>query len=1025
MNKPTTQDQLGLQTSRPVASTKGANRSLVAKTLVAGAGVCAAALLAPMVISAPPPANAVIGNQAGATYTDASGKAQTALSNLVVTTVAQVAGLTLTPDNTKYVAAGNTAYMSHTLTNTGNSLDSFKVTVASATSKLSGIAVYPDANGTGVPSGPALCSDTATAGVPLCTGSTGGFVQSVPAGSSFSFVVAYSVPVTAAASASTAFDTATVTATSTSAASITGVKVGSKTDTVYVTADAAFNAKKAIKAPGVAAAAGGTWPVAVTSGLPSAANCSVEWSSMSTSPTCTYTVYTVSYTNTGGAVGNFSMQDTIGSGATAGLTYVKGSAVWSGAGGSALSESGAATGTGSSQVKSVWDATSMTFKATVTNVAPNVSGTVSFVVLVNNAATSGTGTTNNVAGFWSTSCDTTTASSASNCNGSSTPPVSTNPAPFPILPVYSAVAANVSTATTVDSGIPAKSGENVVVVASAAQGATATFTSYVINKGTTTDAFNVSLAPLTDAANNTFPAGTLFSFVKEDGVTPMTDSNNDGVVDTGPLAAGASIKVTVKATLPTTAAVNNATPLDVLLTAASVGDASKKDYVWNELTTVTLPRSTVDLTNTATGNLQSVNGATPTACVAGSNCDLGQGPTSAPTFTVSTVPGTPALLPVFVANNTATNSTYNLTATVPSAWTVTYSTTAACPGTPITAVTVPANQQSTVWACVTAPVGSTTGTSTVGLTATSSIDPTVTDTLTDAVTVTAASGKPDMQLGPDSGKTQVASGGTATQSTTLTNTGTTQCGAASTGMTAKLSLDAASLAAGWSAILYFDKNNNGVVDQDDVLLNTLVAGSTDTYLISNALLGNPSPAALPMLPGTKLPLLVKIASPLGAANGNVATVTMTVTDTNTDAAAMCPADTAVFNTTVQAGQLRVIKKQALDISCTNKAVGVTLSTAALQVTPDGSAMCLVYQVIAENQGSAPVYNVVLNDTVPAYTTYAADNQPAVQCAAANGTVGTPAFVAPTGNVGAVSCGTATTIPPLGTLTMTYSVQIQN
>jgi hypothetical protein len=380
---------------------------------------------------------------------------------------------------------------------------------------------------------------------------------------------------------------------------------------------------------------------------------------------------------------------------------------------------------------------------------------------------------------------------------------------------------------------------------------------------------------------------------------------------------------------------------------------------------------------------------------------------------------------VYVANNTGTAATYNLSGTVPTGWTVTYSSTAACPGTATTSVTVQANQQTTVWACVTAPAGSASGTSIVGLTATSTTDSTVTDTLTDAVTVTAAASKPDMQLGPDTGNTQVASGGTAVQTTTLSNNGGTQCGAGSNGLNVKLAFDSTSATAGWSAILYFDKNGNGIVDQGDVLVNTLVAGATDTYQLTNALLGNPSPALVPMQTGSALPLLVKIASPSGATNGTVATVTMTVTDTNTDAAAKCPTETAVFTSTVQAGQLRVTKTQAVDVSCSNKAVGITLSPAALKVTPNGTDICLVYQVTAENQGSAAVYNVVLNDTVPAYTTFASGNQPAVQCAGSNGTKGTLAFQAPAGEVGAVSCGTATTIPPLGTLTMTYSVKIQN
>src|SRR5688572_8898785 len=56
--------------------------------------------------SAPPPAGASIGNQASATYTDASNAPRTATSNPVVTIVQQVFGLTLTADGSKSAAPG-------------------------------------------------------------------------------------------------------------------------------------------------------------------------------------------------------------------------------------------------------------------------------------------------------------------------------------------------------------------------------------------------------------------------------------------------------------------------------------------------------------------------------------------------------------------------------------------------------------------------------------------------------------------------------------------------------------------------------------------------------------------------------------------------------------------------------------------------------------------------------------------------------------------------------------------------------
>ena len=133
--------------------------------------------------AAAPAAGTSIGNQASATYTDGSGTSRTVTSNTVQTVVQQVASLTLSSNGNKSAAVGSTVYYSHTLTNTGNGTDTFALTSASASSNPfvpSSITIYPDANGTGVPSGPAITSSAALA-----------------AGATFQFIVAVVVPGTA------------------------------------------------------------------------------------------------------------------------------------------------------------------------------------------------------------------------------------------------------------------------------------------------------------------------------------------------------------------------------------------------------------------------------------------------------------------------------------------------------------------------------------------------------------------------------------------------------------------------------------------------------------------------------------------------------------------------------------------------------------------------------------------------------------------------------------------------------------
>ena len=68
---------------------------------------------------AAPEAGSVIGNQAVATYTNAAGDTITVTSNTVETIVQQVAGVTLTSDNSETIAPGGKAFLPHIITNDG------------------------------------------------------------------------------------------------------------------------------------------------------------------------------------------------------------------------------------------------------------------------------------------------------------------------------------------------------------------------------------------------------------------------------------------------------------------------------------------------------------------------------------------------------------------------------------------------------------------------------------------------------------------------------------------------------------------------------------------------------------------------------------------------------------------------------------------------------------------------------------------------------------------------------------------
>ena len=242
--------------------------------------------------------------------------------------------------------------------------------------------------------------------------------------------------------------------------------------------------------------------------------------------------YTLSYTNTGNSTAtSVALTDAI----PTGMTYVAGSGRWSVTGATALSDTGGTSGTAPNTITSTYTAASNTFTATLAQVTAGQSGTVTFQVNV--AAATAAGVLNN------------TATYTYNNGGGTTVSGSTNTVPFTVR----------QTAALTFTG--------QTVAGPAAPGSAVSFTNTVTNTGNGTDTFNITVG------TNTFPAGTTFQLFKSDGVTPLTDTNGDGIPDTGPLAAGATYNVIVKATLPPNAT-NTGAPFTVQKTATSVFNAA-------------------------------------------------------------------------------------------------------------------------------------------------------------------------------------------------------------------------------------------------------------------------------------------------------------------------------------------------------------------------------------------------------------------------------------------------------------------
>ena len=838
--------------------------------------------------AAPPPAGTSISNQASASYSDASGVTRTVTSNVVQTTVQQVASLTLVQNGAQNATPGSLVAYPHTLTNTGNGSDSFNLaTTNTGAFSMTGVQIFAD-NGSGQPTGPAITSTG-----PLASNAA------------FKFIVVGTLPNTA-----TAGQTNAITVTATSVFDVT--KTLTNTDTTTVTNNAVVTLTKAVSA---------------TSGAPGSGP---------------YT-YSLTYTNTGNSnATTVVISDVI----PAGMTYVATSGRWSVTGATALSDTGGTSGTSPNTLTSQYTAAGTTFSVTLAQVAPGQSGVISFNVNV--AAATAPGLINN------------TATESYN-NGATTVTGSSNTVPF----------------TVSQTGSVAMTGQTVA--GPAAPGSTVSFTNVVTNSGNGIDTFNMTLG-----ANN-FPAGTTFQLFKSDGVTPLVDTNSDGKPDTGPLAAGATYNVILKATLPPNAP-TTATASTVSKTATSVFDPTKSATTTDTLSAISGAKA--DLTNnTATGP------------------GFGPGPEAVAVFTNTTAPGTTTTFTLFANNTGPSPDSYNLGAstvssfasqTLPAGWTVTFKADGGAGNCSTTGATitntgsVAAGGSTLVCAVVSVPPGYAAGTSDLYFRI---LSPTsgATDTVHDAVTVSAVR---SISITPN-GAGQTYPGGSFVYSHTLTNNGNVLEG---NGTVSTIAAATANSQAGFTSALYYDANNNGVLDATD----PIITGNL------NAVAG----LAAGLAPGQSITVFAKVIAPSGAAAGAVNATTITLTTTNGSYITTVPAPAvATDSTTVIAGNLTLNKAQALDTACAG-ATGATVYTPGNLSAKPGQ--CVLYQITVTNVGSANATAVVVSDATPTYTTLS--SVPAT-------TVGTIAAGAPAvGGTGTVSANVGTLTPGQAAV-LTFGVRI--
>jgi uncharacterized repeat protein (TIGR01451 family) len=152
--------------------------------------------------------------------------------------------------------------------------------------------------------------------------------------------------------------------------------------------------------------------------------------------------------------------------------------------------------------------------------------------------------------------------------------------------------------------------------------------------------------------------------------------------------------------------------------------------------------------------------------------------------------------------------------------------------------------------------------------------------------------------------------------------------------------------------------NNGNVSETITLtstnITTDVGWSTPLYL--DAALTVPA-TTVTLAPDACTNIYVKVSAPSGATVG--ATVTTRITGTSPDASA-----TVDDNTKVVTSNVTILKEQGIDANCNGGAV--TYAVAPVSAPPGA---CVRYRITVTNNGTAPVTDVHVYDTTPAYTVH--------------------------------------------------------
>ena len=486
-------------------------------------------------------AGTVIKNLATVTYEDSTGEEYIATSNEAQVTVAEVFAAILTSDNTVNGNLGDTVVLPHTITNTGNSADTFNITLTSGVSDLND--VYVDTNGNGQidPGEPTLAA-------------LGGVTPSVGAGETLQLLVSVVVPAGTTTHDLVATSVGGGDTLDENADGTGGLVAGNNRDTITATAGAILTSTKSSVFDGTTL----TYTLTTTNtGDAAAANVQI----FDTIPALTGPgTFTLVSSNTGSAG---AIPTTFYDHTTDGFELIAGFNAGDSLGGDLQEPVGVdMNGNGVAnevlgnsfllQSPSVGVDETVIVIFTVDVLTPNSDE------IFKNTFCSGTGITGTDPN------DTFALGGNNQCS---------NETIDQAAPTF-AVQITDTQDTTLDGTADAAGGagtdadtvdNDVQFVAEAGVAEVVEYKLYIQNDSNREDFMDIAVAN-----DGTFPAGTIFTFWNQSGNVPLVDNNNNGTVDAGLFQPGDDAIIVVKAQLPVVIVTGAVAEVDVTTEAGAI-----------------------------------------------------------------------------------------------------------------------------------------------------------------------------------------------------------------------------------------------------------------------------------------------------------------------------------------------------------------------------------------------------------------------------------------------------------------------